>query len=166
MSQNRKGVPTQRDIARLLDLDVSTVNKILRDAPGPAFNKHTVRKVWQAAEEIGYDLHRLKHQHRRAEERRFGRKAVTLAVYHPDGRVADEGRGTLVEISRAGARLDHVRLQHVQLNGFSIGLRLDGGEVRGRLARVFGARRMQSIALVFQTPLADSVLDRLPGFNA
>lgn len=169
MKKKAKGVPTQRDIARRLSLDVSTVNKILRNAPGPAFNKDTARRVWAVARELGYDFERLRHQHRRRHARRLGRKSVTLAVYRQDGTLLDLGRAVLVQISRSGARLDHVRLpkESLPLKGFVIGIRiLDGysGELHGRLARVFEARQGNSIAIQFRAPLRKSLLEALEGF--
>src|SRR5204863_2727590 len=121
-------------------IDVSAVNKILRSAPGPAFSPETTRKVWETAEQIGYDLQRLRHQHHRGDERRYGVKSVDLFIYAQDGTIVDHGRGRLTEISRSGARLDQVRLPKaaLPLNGFSIGIRFDQAhpreEVRGRLA--------------------------------
>src|SRR2546430_16868687 len=111
---------TQRDIARRCGVDVSTVNKILRKAPGPAFNKDTVRRVLRAAEDLGYDLRRLKHAHRRRHERRTGNVRVTVIIYD-SGVPSDRGDGTLVELSPSTARLDQVRLAKRSLRLDAIG---------------------------------------------
>ena len=60
---------TQSDIARQLGLDVSSVNKILNRRSGPVFRNETVNKVFEVAENLGYDLGKLKHQHRREHPR-------------------------------------------------------------------------------------------------
>lgn len=45
---------SQREIARKARLDVSTVNKILNETPGPAFRPETVKAVKETARELGY----------------------------------------------------------------------------------------------------------------
>lgn len=167
--KGRHDGPTQRDIARRLDLDVSTVNKILRNARGPTFSRETVRRVRQMAERLGYDRGRLRHQHRRDHHRRVGKEHVVVNVYHPDGLLVDQGKATLVEISRSGARLDHVRLptRSLPLGGFDIGIEIrDGlqGELRGRLARAFQVRSGNSVAILFKTALSDLQLNSFHRF--
>jgi transcriptional regulator with XRE-family HTH domain len=172
MARKRSGVPTQRDIARRCGLDVSTVNKILRKAPGPAFNKETVRRVRRAAEELGYDLRRLKHSHRRKHERRTGSVRVGVLIYD-SGAVVDRGVGMLVEISQSSARLDQVKLPKriLPLDGFGIGIMVlsqDGtdAELRGRLSRVVKLQRDHSLGIQFERSLTDGFLDGLRGFRA
>jgi len=46
---------TQADVARLIGVDVSTVNKILNRKPGPKFKKSTIHNVFKAARTVGYD---------------------------------------------------------------------------------------------------------------
>lgn len=148
------------------------MNKILRKAPGPAFNKETVRRVRRAAEELGYDLRRLKHSHRRKHERRTGSARVGVLIYD-SGAVVDRGEGLLVEISPSSARLDQVKLpkRNLPLDGFAIGILIpsQGGtpaEVRGRLSRVVKQRRDHSLGIQFERSLADATLDGLRGFKA
>jgi hypothetical protein len=167
----RQGNPTQGDIARRLGIDVSAVNKILRSAPGPAFSRETTRKVWETAKQVGYDLQRLRHQHHRGDERRFGAASVDLLIYAQDGTIVDHGRARLTEISRSGARLDQVRLPKaaLPLNGFSIGIRLNphlgAEEIRGRLARAFTFRGGNSLAIHFKVRISPAWLDALDGFK-
>lgn len=47
---------TQTEIARRLGLDVSSVNKIINQVPGPVFNKNTIQKVERAVREFGYKV--------------------------------------------------------------------------------------------------------------
>ena len=164
-----KKLPTQRDIARHCGVDVSTVNKILRKAPGPAFNKETVGAVRKAAEELGYDLRRLKHSHRRRHERRTGSARVHVIIYD-SGSPSDRGEGTLVEISQSSARLDHVRLpkRTLPLDGFAIGIVLKEGadvELKGRLSRVLRHQRGHSVAIQFEKGPTEDFLDGLAGFK-
>lgn len=49
---------TQVEIARRVGLDVSSVNKILNEVPGPVFAKETKKLVFQVAKKMGYPLKR------------------------------------------------------------------------------------------------------------
>ena len=163
-SRKPKDVPTQRDIARRLGLDVSTVNKILRNAPGPAFSKDASHKVWEMAETLGYDLERLRHQHHRGYERVYGSRPVTVVLYRKDGSVMDKGTSILVELSRSGARLDRVHLSFelVPFEESGIGIRFPDGkpeELRGRLARVIAARRGTGMAVMFKSLIPPATVD-------
>lgn len=51
---------TQADVARLIGVDVSTVNKILNQKPGPKFKKSTIHSVFKAARTVGYDRRRAR----------------------------------------------------------------------------------------------------------
>ena len=46
---------TQTEIARIVGLDVSSVNKILNQTPGATFSKATIAKVFRVAKRLGYD---------------------------------------------------------------------------------------------------------------
>ena len=45
---------TQVEVARAVGLDVSSVNKILNEIPGPVFAKSTIRRVKQVARRMGF----------------------------------------------------------------------------------------------------------------
>lgn len=49
---------TQVEIAEKVGLDVSTVNKILNEMPGPKFKQGTIQKVFHTAEKMGYNFNR------------------------------------------------------------------------------------------------------------
>lgn len=49
---------TQLEVAEKVGLDVSTVNKILNEMPGPVFRKDTIQKVFRTAEKMGYNFNR------------------------------------------------------------------------------------------------------------
>lgn len=171
MNRNRSkksaaGGPTQRDIALRCGVDVSTVNKILRKAPGPAFNKDTVRRVLRAAEELGYDLRRLKHSHRRRHERRTGSVRVPVVIYD-SGLPSDRGEALLVEISPSSARLDQVRLpkRTLPLDGFGIAIAVGNQEFRGRLSRVVKHTRGHAMGIQFEKGPTEEFLDGLQGFR-
>lgn len=52
MKQKRR--ITQTAVARRCRLDVSSVNKILNEIPGPVFKPETIHKVFRVAAEPGY----------------------------------------------------------------------------------------------------------------
>jgi len=45
----------QQDIANVVGLDVSSVNKILNMKAGPVFHKDTIRKVFKVAKDMGWE---------------------------------------------------------------------------------------------------------------
>ncbi len=143
------------------------MNKIHRKAPGPAFSRETVRRVRRAAEELGYDLRRLMHAHRRRHPRRTGSLRVGI-VFYDSGVPIDRGAGVLVEISRSGARLDQVRLpkRSLPLDGFSIGIALKEGELKGRLSRVLLQGCGHSLGIQFEHGPTEEFLDGLQGFGS
>ena len=82
---------TQQDIARLVGLDVSSVNKILNRKSGSVFRKETVKRVFRAARELGYDLQKLKFNHRRAHPRKATTLPLEISIYLEDGSLFDRG---------------------------------------------------------------------------
>lgn len=135
---------TQRDIAQKCGLDISTVNKILRKTPGPVFSKDTIRTVFRIARELGYDLGRLKHTHRRRHPRQEVNCAIEMTIYRPDGSVFSSGQAIVREISLSGAILKGILLskQVIPIDPHTIGLRFPSGpggalEVRGFPVRFF-----------------------------
>lgn len=101
---------TQCDIARKVGVDVSTVNKILNRRPGPVFSKVTIRKVFQAARELGFNLDRLKHQHRRDHLRKPASTPAQIEIYKQDGTLHECGEALVEDLSAGGARLARVRV--------------------------------------------------------
>lgn len=67
---------TQADVARLIGVDVSTVNKILNRKSGPKFRKSTVHSVFKAARQIGYDYATRARKGRLERERSDFQKAL------------------------------------------------------------------------------------------
>jgi len=133
---------TQVEIARRVGLDVSSVNKILNRRPGPVFRKETIRKVFKAAREMGYDFSKLKHQHRRRHPRRALSLGAELYIYRKDGTLYDHGMATIRDISLGGARISDVTLPTgtLPVEPFSVGLRsmqkpIEGVEIRGQIVR-------------------------------
>lgn len=95
----------QSDIARACKLDVSSVNKILNDVPGPVFKQITIRRVRAMARRMGYrPKASSKVQIRKAAEALL-RACREARVSLEQGRV-DEARTTLVraifDATRAG----------------------------------------------------------------
>jgi transcriptional regulator with XRE-family HTH domain len=116
---------TQVEIARRVGLDVSSVNKILNRRQGPVFRKETIRKVFRAARDLGYDFGRLKFQHRRRFPRRKVAIGAELLVYQKDGSLYDQGVATIRDISLCGARVSDVTLPlgSLPVESFRVGLR-------------------------------------------
>lgn len=143
---------TQVEIARRLNLDVSSVNKILNRRQGPVFRKETVKKVFRLARELGYDFAKLKHTHRRRYERRDVTIAAEIAFVSKDGTIHDQGIATIRDISESGARLTDLAmplgtmptepftislrpmvrpLERVEFNGHIVRLRMNGQTTLG-----------------------------------
>jgi len=68
---------TQCEIARKINLDVSTVSKILNGLKGPVFRKETIRLVHETAREMGYRF-------RRPTKRALIDMILKLVFDHPD----------------------------------------------------------------------------------
>jgi hypothetical protein len=153
---------TQNDIAARCGLDVSSVNKILRRTSGPKFNANTVRKVFQAARELGYNFERIKFAHRRGHARQEVNRPVQMTIYRPDKSVFSSGHATIREISLSGAVLKGVVLskQVIPIAPHTIGLVFELGpaerlEVRGFPVRFF--QDGESLGLSVQFVNADGV---------
>lgn len=101
---------TQVEMARMLKLDVSTVNKILNRKPGTKFRPETVEKVISVARKYGFDFARLKFSHRRQHDRRATDVPVRLTVKLTDGTLFDQGESRLRDLSIGGARLCQLEL--------------------------------------------------------
>jgi transcriptional regulator with XRE-family HTH domain len=134
---------TQIEIARRVGLDVSSVNKILNRRKGPVFRKDTVRKVFKAAKELGYDFGRLKYQHRRRHPRKELSLGAEVTIYRFDGQLYDQGVATIRDISLGGVRLSDLTLPlgTLPVAPFRVGIRpmqkpADGVEFPGRIVRL------------------------------
>ena len=154
--KSKSARPTQEEIARLTGLDLSTVNKILKRKVGPTFRKETIRRVFRAARDLGYDIGGLKHEHRRAFPRREVRLPVEISIYRRDGTLFDRGSATLRDVSLSGAVLRAVALPQdaLPLRPHTIGLRLlegplKGTEILGRVIRFSHERDEIALAIEF-----------------
>lgn len=138
---------TQKDIARRVGLDISSVNKILNRRKGHLFRKETVRKVFKAARDLGYDFSRLKHEHRRRHVRKGLDLAVELSIYGNGGELYDRGSAVLRDVSLSGGLLEALALPRhsLPIEPCLIGIKLLAGplkdvELRGKPVRfVHGA---------------------------
>lgn len=101
---------TQVQIARKLGLDVSTVNKILHNVPGLKWRPETVEAVFDAAEELGYNLDRIKYRHNREYVRYPADSGVAFEIELPGRGVVERGQGRIRDISQGGVRLSDVQL--------------------------------------------------------
>ena len=123
---------TQKEIARRLDLHVSTVSKILNRRPGPVYHQRTVRRVFQLARRMGYPLECLKYEHRRRHPRRVVDLPVEFSVYVGEDTLYDRGEAVLRDVSLSGALLYTLVLPGMKLPAgpFIMGIRMLRGPLR------------------------------------
>src|SRR5437763_1233430 len=119
-------VATQLQIAKRVGIDVSSVNKILNKSPGGVFKKDTIRSVFKAARDLGYDLSRLKFQHRRRHPRKPVSIPLELSIYNLDGTLEGRGTARVQDLSLSGAQLGGIILpgQRLPIRPHIIGIRL------------------------------------------
>jgi hypothetical protein len=147
---------TQSDIAKRVGLDVSSVNKILNRKTDSVFNERTIQDVLRAAHELGYDLRRAKHAHRRLQVRKDVMVAVEISVYGGNGTLHDRGTAVVRNVSLAGAMLIAISLPRhtIPLGPSTIGIRRLGGsvptsEVMGRIVRFNHAGESVGMSVMF-----------------
>lgn len=161
---------TQKDIARRVGLDISSVNKILNRRKGHLFRKETVRKVLKAARELGYDFSRLKHEHRRRHPRRALDLPVELAIYDSAGGLFDRGSAVLRDVSLSGGLLEALVLprRSLPIEACLVGIKLQTGalkdvELRGKPVRFVHGRDGINLAVEFldqEQPKAAKLVSR------
>ena len=124
---------TQLEIAKRVNLDVSSVNKILNRRPGPVFKKETIKQVFKVARELGYDFGRLKYHHKRGSNRKSMPIPLELAIYNSDGTLFDKGAAIIKDVSLSGALLTAVVLpqQSIPLSPHTLGIRMLDGALKG-----------------------------------
>ncbi len=162
---------TQIEIARRVGLDVSSVNKILNKRQGPVFRKDTIRKVFKAARDLGYDFGKLKYQHRRRHLRHEVAIGAEIAIYQKDGSVYDQGVATIRDISLCGARINDLTLPRATfpVEAFTVGLRpmqkpADDIELKGKVVRLHQNGSLGfGIDFMKPEPVAERKLRRLAG---
>ncbi len=99
----------QQAIADLLDLDRTTVTKILNRDPKYSASEATKERVFRAAELLGYDFTTI----RRPFKREYGRSDVNspceLTVTLEDGKIFDSGEALVRNLSVGGALITRIR---------------------------------------------------------
>ncbi|MHC5039445.1 MAG: helix-turn-helix domain-containing protein [Planctomycetota bacterium] len=133
---------SQAEIAAHLGLARSTVTKILNQFPNNRASKETVKRVFKAAREMGYDFGNLRNIHRRRADRKKVNLPVLLRIDLQDGNgVFDTGTAILRDLSPYGALLASVHTEkgalpllpftlHIELSG-----PLQGVTIRARTIR-------------------------------
>jgi hypothetical protein len=137
--RNRRRKRTSRAVrvprvdARRVNLDVSSVNKILNRRPGPVFKKDTIKQVFKVARELGYDFGRLKYHHKRGSNRKSMPVPLELSIYNSDGTLFDKGAAIIKDVSLSGALLTAVVLpqQSIPLRPHTLGIRMLDGALKG-----------------------------------
>lgn len=106
---------TKQDIARKLNLDRTTVSKILNNRQIHSFSKKTVLKVYQTAREMGYDFTAHRQLPQRRSERQEVQLKAQLSIYLDDGTLYDRGEALLHDISLHGAFVTKLKLPKASL---------------------------------------------------
>lgn len=156
---------TQSEIAKRCGIDVSSVNKILNRRKGPIFRASTIKKVFQVARQLGYDIGRLKHNHERTHPRKPSDLPLELSIYLADGRLFDRGRAVLRDVSLSGALLSGILLTEkkgLPLQPHTIGIKLLDGplkdlEIRSEPVRFLHRQDGVHLAVAFQAVDASSL---------
>ncbi len=99
----------QQAIADLLDLDRTTVTKILNRDPKYSASEATKERVFRAAELLGYDFTTI----RRPFKREYGRSEINspceVTLTLEDGTVFDTGHAVMKNLSVGGALVSNIR---------------------------------------------------------
>lgn len=134
----------------MLELDVSTVNKILNRKPGTKFRTETIDRVHDIARKHGFNFGRLKFAHRRQHERREINRAAHISIDLSDGTVFDQGPSKVRDISLGGARLTDLGLPKGVLPArpFKVTIQIDGAQIQGVPVRLILNGKMD-IAVMF-----------------
>lgn len=144
---------TQVEIARMLKVDVSTVNKILNRRPGTKFRPETVEKVFKLAKKNGYDFGKLKFVHRRKFERHDVNLEAKLTVLLSDGTPFDAGKATIENLSAGGARITDLQLKKAVLpvKPFRLVFEVKNVRLEARPTRLNSNGKL-SLGVAFETP--------------
>lgn len=101
---------THQDIADKLGLSRTTVTKIINRDPNYGTSDELRRRVYEVAEELGYDFSQI----RRPFRRRYGRADVDVSadvsLVLDDGTVFDSGTAKVTNICEGGVFLTDVKL--------------------------------------------------------
>ena len=126
---------SQQDIADYLGLDRTTVTKILNRDPKYSASEDTKKRVFAAAEKLGYDFAKIRRPYKREYPRAVINVPAKATIILDDGKEFDSGECTVANISPGGALLIDLRFprQVLPLTGFVISLRLDGAMQFGDL---------------------------------
>jgi transcriptional regulator with XRE-family HTH domain len=134
---------SQSDIAAHLGLARSTVTKILNQFPNNRGCKETVKLVFKAAREMGYDFGRLRNIHRRRANRKKVNMPVFLRLDMKDGNgVFDTGSAMVRDLSPYGALLIQINTSKNSLPLIPFTLSMDfsgplqGISVTARIIRI------------------------------
>ncbi len=127
---------SQQDVADYLGVDRTTVTKILNRDPKYSASEDTKKKVFAAAERLGYDFAKIRRPYKR-EHPRAAVDTPALAVIVLDaGQKFDSGDCTVANISPGGALLTDLRFSKgvLPLSGFVIRLKMENLSQVGELA--------------------------------
>ena len=126
---------SQQDIADYLGLDRTTVTKILNRDPKYSASEETKKKVFAAAETLGYEFAKIRRPFKREHPRAAVNVPALATIVLDDGEEFDSGDCTVANISPGGALLTELRFPKgvLPLTGFVIRLRLDRAAQLGDL---------------------------------
>lgn len=170
------GVPvkrriTQTDIARRARVDVSTVSKVLTLGPAAPFREPTIERVLAIAQQLGYDLARIRYAHRRRSGRHPAAFRAELSIVLPDGRLFDQGTATIRDLSATGALIGDLALPGgtMPAEPFDISLRVLEGDLSpcefpGRVVRLIHGEGGLALGIAFPPQLPETLRRTLTAF--
>ena len=119
---------SQQDIADYLGLDRTTVTNILNRDPRYSASEGTKKKVFAAAERLGYNFAKIRRPYKREYPRVAVEVPAAASIVLDSGERFDSGSCTVSNISPGGALLTDLSFPKdvLPLSGFVISLTMDG----------------------------------------
>lgn len=119
---------TQKDIAEKLGISRTTVSKILTRDPKYYASEETRKKVFDAAQDLGYDFAAIRRPYSREHPRLEVNAPCEISITLDNGEIFDNGRGVVVNMSAGGLLITSLRTERMvlPLQGFKMMVRLSG----------------------------------------
>ena len=166
---------TQQDIADVLEIDRTTVTKILNRDPGYSASLDTKNLVFLTAERLGYNFKTIRRPFKRTHDRAEHSFKTEIEIKLNDGTHFDTGTATIRNISIGGALLDKIITTKsvLPLNKFIIAIHfkspevLSGISIDSKLVRYHEVSDSDSpeIAVRFQN-LSETAVEQIDDFIA
>lgn len=118
---------SQQDVADYLGLDRTTVTKILNRDPKYSASEDTKKRVFAAADTLGYNFAKIRRPYKREYPRAAVNAPAVAMIVLDSGEEFDSGSCAVANISPGGALLTDLHFPKgvLPLSGFVIKLKLD-----------------------------------------